>query len=89
MSEDEDQQYEQLTVHGACKEAFTAFHANVRGFKTNGVRVEGVLKRMAVKPGLVLLNETLIDESHVLELHGYEVVCRKDGSRLGRHRRLL
>ena len=76
--EDEDEQHELIKTHLGGKSGLILFHANVNGFKTNGIRIEATLKRSEPKPTVVMLNETKTDEGDPLHLHGYKLVSRRD-----------
>ena len=44
---------------------FIVWHLNVRGWKTKATEVNARVRLAAVKPALVLLNETFLDESAI------------------------
>jgi len=83
---EEDAQHEQLKVHFSCKKKLAVMHANINGYKTNGVHLEAALALLEMngtKPVLLLLNEIKTDEGDTLTVSGYTIICRKDRNMYG------
>ena len=79
--DEEDAQHEQFKVYFSCKEKVVVMHANINGYKTNGVPLEAALTLLEIngtKPVILLLNETKTEEGDALTVSGYTIVCRKD-----------
>ena len=60
---------------------FSILQCNIRGFLCHRAELDGQLKLLATRPGLICLNETFLDEStsdNQLWLGGYKLLSRRD-----------
>ena len=68
---------------------FAAMHANINGFKTHAIDVETEIELMDIKPEIILLNETKLDEADPSIITGYSLIFRKIGTATGEESQYL